>query len=103
MIICNQCGLELPDKKNIICLCGTACSASDLNIQALADHSYKAKVLIDTRGREKAAICRTGVCGMYNVETDTCKVLTDKKMRGAIDWLYTHPDKHCVHPTEPQF
>lgn len=50
----------------------------------------------DTRGHDKAAICRTNKCGRYDSETDTCGVLVDRGKRGAIAWLYSNPDAKCV-------
>ena len=58
---------------------------------------------VDDRGYEKAEVCRSGQCGRYDREFDTCHVLTDRGKNGAISWLYSHPDAHCVHPDTPLF
>jgi hypothetical protein len=61
--------------------------------------SQQCKILVDTRGYNHAAICRSNQCGRYLPESDTCGVLTDRGKRGAIQWLYSHPDANC--PNDP--
>jgi hypothetical protein len=57
---------------------------------------------VDDRGERKAAICRANRCGRYDAATDTCGVLTDKGLRGAVAWLLDNPGAACVH-SEPCF
>jgi hypothetical protein len=53
----------------------------------------------DTRGHDKATICRTNQCGRYDAATDTCGILTERGKRGAVSWLLTHPETRC--PNDP--
>jgi hypothetical protein len=59
--------------------------------------------VIDTRGHEHAAICRSGVCGHYDSSRDACGILTAAGKSGAVSWLYSHPDTGCADKTNPQF
>lgn len=46
--------------------------------------------------KRKMAICRSNICGQYNSETDTCRILTDQGKAGAIGFLLISPHSRCV-------
>lgn len=90
---CPECGRKQKDNGLPNYCCGKKVDDGDPEKQSK----------IDSRGYDKAEVCRSGQCGMYEAATDTCRILTAKKEAGAIAWMYDHPDAHCVHPTDPQF
>ena len=90
-----ECGVILPDEDTtILCSCGLVKNPKP-GVVYKSSKRISADIL-DSRGYEKANICRSNQCGQYDSANDTCKVLTDRGKRGLIPWLYTNPDAKCV-------
>jgi hypothetical protein len=77
--------------------CCAVCGKNDL--QDVADPLALDLSTTQRKGKRKASICRANKCGRYDSEKDTCGVLTDRGKRGAIQWLYLHPNANC--PNDP--